>query len=117
MKENLIQELSFEFALNAYGLYKQLTDQREYIISRQFFRSATSIGANIYEATAAASRKDFANKMIIASKEARETFYWLRLLKEGKVVSIPLDDYIKDIDRINRIITSIVKTLQNDNDK
>lgn len=81
MKENLIQELSFNFAVNAHGLYKQLRDQNEFFISRQFFRSATSIGANVYEATAAASRKDFAKKMIIASKEARETYYWLRLLK------------------------------------
>ena len=71
MKQNLIKEKSFEFALQAIELYKLLLKENEYVLSKQFLRSATSIGANIEEATAAYSTKDFAAKMSIASKEAR----------------------------------------------
>ncbi|MEN6623665.1 MAG: four helix bundle protein, partial [Smithella sp.] len=75
-----IEQRSFEFALNIIELYKHLNSNKEYIISKQLLRSGTSIGANIQEAQAAQSRNDFISKMSIASKEARETKYWLRLL-------------------------------------
>lgn len=66
--------------------YKYLREHRETIISKQLVRCGTSIGANVEEATAAQTRKDFIMKMSIASKEARETKYWLRLLQESQVV-------------------------------
>ena len=75
MKENLIKEKSFDFALMAIDLYKLLHAKTEYTLSRQFLRSATSIGANVEEALAGYSRRDFAAKMSISSKEAREVFY------------------------------------------
>ena len=110
MRPNLILNLSFDFSIKVMGLYKDLTSKREYIISKQLLRSATSIGANIFEATAAASRKDFINKMTIASKEARETYYWLKLLEKGEIVNIKVGEYIKDIQDIINILTAIVKT-------
>jgi len=79
-KENIILEKTFDFALSIIELYKKMTEQKEYVLSKQILRSGTSIGANIEKAIAAHSRKDFAAKMIIASKESRETRYWLRLL-------------------------------------
>ena len=80
MKNSKIMDLSFSFSLNSITLYKELVREKEFIISKQFLRSATSVGANVFEASAACSRKDFVNKMTIASKEARESFYWLSLL-------------------------------------
>jgi len=71
--ESKIFDISFNFALQIIGLYKILIDKREYVLSKQLLRSATSIGANVEEAVAAQSRKDFISKMTIASKEARET--------------------------------------------
>lgn len=75
-------------------------------------RSGTSIGANVEEAQAAQSKKDFTSKMAIASKEARETRYWLRLIKESKIFakSTGLDDLISKNDSIIRVLTKIVKT-------
>ena len=91
-------------------LYKELIKEREYIISKQFLRSATSVGANVFEASAASSRKDFVHKMSIASKEARETYYWLILLNEGQVVNVSVDVQIRDIRNIINVLTAIVKT-------
>lgn len=94
MKNNPIKERSFKFALSIIKLYKKLQGQNEFIISKQLLRSGTSIGANIEEATAAQSKKDFLHKMSIASKEARETSYWLRLLKDGDLIKISVDEYL-----------------------
>ena len=110
MKENLIKDKSFYFALNIIDLYKQMTANNEYVLSKQLLRSGTSIGANIEEASAAQSKKDFANKMAISSKEARETRYWLKLIQESQIVNCDIDIYIKEINEIIKILTAIVKT-------
>jgi four helix bundle protein len=85
-KDNIVLNKSFDFALEIIELYKILKSKNEFVISKQLLRSGTSIGANVEEATAAQSKKDFATKMSIASKEARETRYWLRLLNKSKLV-------------------------------
>lgn len=110
MADSIIQKKSFEFALEIIRLYRELQDQREYVLSRQLLRSGTSIGANVEEATAAQSRNDFVAKMSIASKEARETRYWLRLLQESKLVDIDVTSQLIHVDELIRILTSIVKT-------
>ena len=110
MKKNIIKEKSFEFALEIIKLYILLIDRKEFVISKQLLRSGTSIGANVVEADAAQSRKDFLSKMSIASKEACETEYWLQLLQKSALVDIPLDDYFDEIDNIINILTRIVKT-------
>lgn len=96
-------------------LYKKLLEQHEYVLSKQLLRSGTSIGANVTEATAAQSKKDFITKMYIASKEARETKYWLTLLSKSKLVNINFNDYLLEIDELIKILTSIVKTSQESN--
>ena len=93
-------------------LYKDLIKDKEYVISKQLLRSGTSIGANIHEASAAFSRKDFIHKMSIVSKEARETQYWTKLLEEGNLVNTDLTYYSKEIVNIVNITTAIVKTAQ-----
>lgn len=111
-KSSLIQVKSFQFSLKIIALYKILLERKEFIISKQLLRSATSIGANIEEASAASSKKDFAYKMSISSREARETKYWLRLLNESELVDIELKEYINDVEELIRILTAIVKSSQ-----
>ena len=110
--ENKIQELSFEFAIMIIGLYKTMTEKKEYVLSKQLLRSETSIGANIKEAIVAQSRKDFISKMSIASKEARETRYWIRLLDKSRIIDMDYAMYLTKIEHIINILTKIVKTSQ-----
>lgn len=112
MKDNLIKEKSFEFALMAVEIYKLLLSKNEYVLSRQFFKCATSIGANVEEALAGYSKKDFSAKMSIASKEAREALYWLKLIKASGFVDFDFSNLIEENERLIRILTSIVKTTQ-----
>ena len=115
MKENLIAIKTFDFALSIVNLFIQLKKDNEFIISKQILRSATSIGANVEEAIAAQSRKDFVHKMAIASIEARETKYWLRLLDKSDLTTISMTNYLIEIEHIINIITKIIKTSQEDN--
>ena len=81
MRENTVLEKSFAFAVRVVNMYKYLTEQKkEYVLSKQFLRCGTSIGANVTEAQRAQSKPDFISKMSIALKEAYEVDYWLRLL-------------------------------------
>jgi four helix bundle protein len=110
--ENKILDLSFDFAIQIIGLYKMLVEQKEFVISKQLLRSATSIGANIEEANAAQTKKDFIAKMSIASKEARETKYWLRLLDKSQLAKLNYSIYLDSVKHIINILTKIVKTSQ-----
>lgn len=85
-KENIIIKKSYDFALQIVKLYKVLAEQKEYVLSKQMLRSGTSIGANVHEAVAAESKKDFIHKLGIAVKEARETIYWLCLLRDSNFI-------------------------------
>lgn len=108
---NLIQEKSFQFSLHIIEIYKRIIQQNEYVLSKQLLRSGTSIGANVEEAIAAQSTKDFLHKMAIASKEARETRYWLLLLQKSDIVSgIEYTNILQEITSIINILTKIVKT-------
>ncbi len=111
--DNIIQTKTFEFSLLIISLYSTLLENREYVLSKQLLRSATSIGANVEEAIAGQSRKDFISKMSIASKEARESLYWLRLLQKSQLVAYDYEPYIAKAEEIVRIITAIVKSSQN----
>jgi len=112
MKENIILEKSFQFAVMVVKLYQQLTsEKKEFILSKQFVRSGTSIGANIEEATGGCSKKDFIAKFHIAFKEARETSYWLKLLIATGYVNEANSELIRNkLDEILKIITSILKS-------
>ena len=112
-KSNIIREKTYQFALDVINLYRTMQKQNEFVLSKQIVRSGTSIGANVEEASAAQSRKDFAAKMAISSKEARETNYWLRLLRDSKLCDkIDYSKLIKESEEIIKILTSIVKTSQ-----
>lgn len=117
MKENIIVTKTFDFALTVVNLFIELKKENEFIISKQILRSATSIGANVEEAIAAKSRKDFIHKMSIASKEARETKYWLRLLDKSNLTSISMSNYLIEIEHILNMITKIIKTTQEPSQK
>ncbi|AFH50144.1 Hypothetical protein IALB_2441 [Ignavibacterium album JCM 16511] len=111
-ENNIVLNKSFDFALDIIELYKFLKCKNEFVISKQLLRSGTSIGANIEEANAAQTKKDFATKMALASKEARETRYWLRLLSKSNLIDYDYKNYLNKIDELIRIITAIVKTAQ-----
>jgi four helix bundle protein len=118
MVKSQIKEKSYKFALEIIELYKRLLNQNERVLSKQLLKSGTSIGANVEEALAGQSRADFLSKMSIASKEARETNYWLRLLQDGSIIDkkhlLPL---ITESENLIRILTSIVKTTSTNNTK
>ena len=115
-KDNVVQRKSYEFAIRIVNLYKFLIyKKKEFVLSKQILRSGTSIGANIEEAIGGQSKKDFISKISIAYKEARETKYWLRILKDtGFVDKKEFDSMIKDCDELLKIMTRIQKTLKNE---
>lgn len=114
-KGNIIQEKSYDFAVRTVNLYKHLSQERkEFVLSKQLLRSGTSIGANIEEAIGGQSRKDFYAKLTIAYKEARETHYWIRLLKDtGFLSKDTAQSFLNDTEEMLKIIGSIQKTIRN----
>lgn len=113
--QNSIVDRSFSFAVRVVKLCRFLESQDRVskTLVNQLLRSGTSIGANVEEAQAGQSKADFIAKMSIARKEARETHYWLRLLKESEIVpASQLPEIITEADEIIRILTAIVKTSQ-----
>jgi four helix bundle protein len=114
MKENIIQDKSYKFAIRIVKLYKYLVEQKkEYVLSKQILKSGTSIGANIEEAIGGQSKKDFISKISISYKEARETYYWLRILKDTDYIDDTQFNSLEiDINEILKIITSIQKSLK-----
>jgi four helix bundle protein len=112
MKENIIVDKSFKFAVRVVKLYKYLCDnKKEYTLSKQLLRSGTSIGANISEATQGQSKRDFPMKMNIALKETSETKYWLRLFKAAGILSDnEQSSILRDCIELEKLLTSIVKT-------
>ena len=111
---NVIQEKSYTFALRIVKLYRYLCDEKkEYVLSRQIVRSGTSIGANVEEAIGGQSDKDFLSKLSIAYKEARETHYWLRLLRDSGVLEDKhAHSIINDCDELLKLSGSIIKTMK-----
>ena len=114
MKDNIIETKSFDFAIRIVNLYKYLTGtMKEYVLSKQLLRSGTSIGANISEAEHGQSKADFHAKMSIASKEANETYYWIRLLYQTKYLNKEQFESLEnDIKEIIALLTAICKSTQ-----
>lgn len=111
-----IHELSYDFACRITRLFQYLTEDaeyKEYVQSKQIYRCGTSIGANVRESKHAQSDADFLSKMSIAYKEADETDFWLHLLHDnGYLNDDQFDSLNTDIERILKILTSIVKTMR-----
>ena len=106
-----MQQTSYAFSLSVISLYRDLIRQNEFVLSKQLLRSGTSIGANVEEALAGQSRADFLSKMSIASKEARESHYWLRLLRDSKTLSpAKVEPLLAESQSLINLLTSIVKS-------
>ena len=107
-----IDERTFDFALLIIDAYKFLRRNKEYILSNQILKSGNSIGANVHDAQGSQSKKDFISKMAVASKEARETEYWLRLLdKSGYLSTFDQKEIVySEAFSLKKILTKIVKT-------
>lgn len=117
MKDNIVQQKSFAFAVRAVENYKFLNqDKKEFILSKQFLRSATSIGANIEEAIGGQSSADFISKISISYKEARETIYWIKLLKETSYLDENIaESLLTDALELCRILAKIKISMKKDN--
>ncbi|MCZ4693652.1 four helix bundle protein [Ancylomarina euxinus] len=112
MEKNLIQEKSYQFSIRIIKLYQYLkNEKKEYVLSKQILRCGTSIGANTEEAIGGSSQKDFVVKLNISYKEARETHYWLRLLKDTDYIDVVMfDSLIEDCESILKILYKIIET-------
>jgi four helix bundle protein len=111
-RRNVVLEKSFAFAVGIVKTGRRLQlDRREWVLSKQLIRSGTSIGANIEEAIAAQSKKDFLSKMSIALKEARETHYWLRVIRDsGLANGVEVAAHIPACQELVRLLSSITLT-------
>ncbi|MFT3912176.1 MAG: four helix bundle protein [Ferruginibacter sp.] len=114
-KQNLILEKSYAFGLRIIKLHAHLKKQKaERDLIAQLLRAGTSIGANVEEAIGAQSKADFIHKLSIAYKEARETSYWLRLLRDSGMIENKLcTSFIKDSEEIKKILTAILIATKN----
>jgi len=111
VKDNIIVQKSYTFALAIIQLYKLLVEKKEYVMSKQVLRSGTSVGANIHEAVGGETKKDFIHKLGIAVKEARETSYWLNLLKDSDYLHVDEFNRLNNLcDELIRILNSIILT-------
>ncbi len=109
---NLIQEKSYQFSVEIIELHKILVkEKKEYVLSKQVLKSGTSIGANVEEAIGGYTRRDFRVKMGIAYKEARETTYWLKLLKDTNYIdSNTFEPLFKSCKELCRILFRILES-------
>ena len=114
-----IKERTYEFGIEIIDISNKLPKNTAgYILGRQLLRSGTSIGANVEEATGAFSKDDFIFKINIALKEARETNYWLRLIKDSKMLRVTeMEEVLNEAENIKNILSAIVKTSKERRDK
>ena len=119
MKDSVLRDKSFAFALRTIKLNHYLiTELREFTLAKQVLRSGTSIGANIEESVHAQSKIDFIHKLSVAQKEANETNYWLRLLKESQVLNPKLaSSLLADCEELQRLLAASIKTAKGNLDK
>jgi len=112
MKQSILRDKSFAFALQIVRLSQELQqNQKEFVLSKQILRSGTAIGALVREGEFAQSKSDFINKLSIALKEANETEYWILLLQEAKLIKDELADSLQsDCKELIAMLVASVKT-------
>ena len=108
-KDNVITNKTIDFSLEIINYCEALEQDRKYVIARQLLRSATSIGANVFEAQNAESKADFIHKMKVAAKEASETLYWLILCERGERYRFE-KKFRNDLDEIIKILSKIISS-------
>ena len=113
-KTNVLSEKSYSFALKVVKLCLIIQkNQKEYVLTRQLLRSATSVGANAEEAIGGSSDKDFVHKLSISYREARETKYWIRLLKDAELIEEKIgDELLVDIEEILKLSGASIRTMR-----
>jgi four helix bundle protein len=112
-QENLIREKSFAFAVRIIRLNQYLLKRNEFVISRQILRAGTSIGANIEEAQGGVTTKEFLQRVTTAYREARETLYWLKLMKTCQIVKPELiGSLVVDCEELVRLLSAAQRTLK-----
>lgn len=117
MSESVIKNKSFELAVLGVNFYRLLIEEkREFVMSKQFLRSITSVGANVREAINAQSKPDFIHKLSISQKECDESLYWLELLKETNIISNEeFYSIYPNCNEVLKIIRSIIITSKKNN--
>jgi four helix bundle protein len=113
MQQSIVAEKSYRFSVKIVGLHRHICQTEKYVygLSVQLLRSGTAVGANIEEALGGHTRKDFAAKMSIAYKEAREVHYWIRLMTEcGLIETSAAEACLQEADELIRILATIVKS-------
>ena len=118
-RDNILVDKSFSFAVRIVNLYKYLcSDKKEFVLSKQLLRSGTSIGANISESQDTQSTNDFISKLSIALKEAKESKYWIELLKETEYLTKKeSDSLVNDLIELIKLLVTIIKTTKDNNGK
>lgn len=112
-KDNLIQQKSYQFAPEIIWLAQKLNDNKQFVISTQILKAGTSIGANVEEGIGGQSRKDFTAKLAISYKEARESHYWLRLIRDAKLYDASeINQRLSECEEILRILTAILNKVK-----
>lgn len=111
---SIIDKKSYLFALEIIAIYKTLiAHKKEFVLSKQLLRCGTSIGANVHEALGSESKRDFIHKLSIALKEAKETSYWVHLLKDSDYISIQqFDGLNNNCKELIKILSSIILTMK-----
>ncbi len=111
MKDAILKTKSYKFALRTIKLFQYLcNDKKEFVLSKQILRSGTSIGANVEEAFQGESKADFIHKLAVANKEAFETNYWLRLLRDSSILESKIaDSLLADCDELQKILVASIK--------
>lgn len=116
MKDSILTTKAIDFAADIVNFYEKfLLLKKDNTIAKQLLRSATSIGANLNEATFGNSRADFISKMHIALKECSESLYWLELLKRINYKIENIDKLISNCNEIKALLISSINTAKKSN--
>jgi four helix bundle protein len=108
-KDNVIVSKTIDFSITIINYCEVLEQRKKFVIAKQLLRSATSIGANVFEAQNAESKADFIHKMKIAAKEASETLYWLILCERSESYQCDIK-FRNDLNDIIKILSKIISS-------
>lgn len=115
-KDSILKIKTEAFAVRIINLYKYLVENKETVISKQIYRSGTSIGANVAESINTQSPADFISKLSIALKEANETEFWLKSLYQGGLIDEKgFQSMFDDNEEIIKILVKSIKTVKRNN--
>ena len=111
MKESILHEKTLQFAADIVIFYEKfLLLKKDNTIAKQLIRSATSIGANLNEATYGNSKADFISKLLIALKECSESLYWLKLIDKVGYGIENVNNLINECEEIKAMLIKSINT-------